>query len=806
MQKNKIIAIAGNPNCGKTVIFNTLTGSRQRVGNWAGVTVEQKSGYFNVGADTYEVVDLPGTYSLSVVANNSALDECIACNYLIAHRPDLVINVLDASNLERQLYLTAQLLEMQIPVIIALNMMDIAKRRRIDINIPQLSRSLKCPIIPLTAIRGIGINELRHAVSTHLTSPTVPHYTFEPLLQKALQTLTERLSSTTLTDWQQRDLNQDPLNLSNRNVNKTPADCELIDNAGKDSNAKRRVPKSWLACRLLEEDAIARNYATAEEFAFAQSLLHTLKTQLNEEIDLLIADARYTWIQSLLKQSIITDTPNTTFTSRLDRIILHRWLGIPIFLLVMYTLFLFAINVGGAFQDFFDIGSTALFIHGSIHLLTQWHLPVWLIALIANGLGKGINTTLSFIPVIGAMFLFLSLLEDSGYMARAAFVVDKLMGAIGLPGKAFVPLIVGFGCNVPTVMATRTLASARDRILTVMMAPFMSCGARLTVYTLFVSAFFPQGGALIIFALYGIGILTAIFTGLLLRSTTLKADPTPMILELPAYHWPHWRSIFRSTWQRLKLFLFKAGRFIIPICILIGCLNTISIHGKLISGEANQDSLLSSIGKTITPLFAPMGIQQNNWPATVGLATGLLAKEVVVGTLNTLYSQVGQLNEQTERSSISHELKTAVLSIPKNLHDLGKTLTNPMALKAGAPEVTKGVYGVMSHYFSGKFAAFSYLLFILLYFPCISTMAVMQREIGKAWAYFSMVWSTGVAYAVATLFYQTVTFQQHPLTTLFCYLIVTIGLFATRVFLNFKTNSPSEFRLPLSSSRGNCHD
>ncbi|MEN9917172.1 MAG: ferrous iron transport protein, partial [Pseudomonadota bacterium] len=593
--------------------------------------------------------------------------------------------------------------------------------------------------------------------------PTPLAYAFNPLLQNALQTLTEKLSTTT-------------------------------------------VPKSWLACRLLEDDAIARNYATPEELAFAQSLIQILKTQLHEEIDLLIADARYTWIQSLLKQSLISNTSNTTFTSRLDRIILHPWLGIPIFLLVMYTLFLFAINVGGAFQDFFDIGSTALFIHGSINLLTQWHLPVWLIAIIANGLGKGINTTLSFIPVIGAMFLFLSLLEDSGYMARAAFVVDKLMGAIGLPGKAFVPLIVGFGCNVPTVMATRTLASPRDRILTVMMAPFMSCGARLTVYTLFVAAFFPQGGALIIFALYSIGILTAIFTGLLLRSTRLKAEPTPMILELPTYHWPHWRSIFRNTWQRLKLFLFKAGRFIIPVCVLIGCLNTISIHGKLITGEANQQSLLSSIGKAITPIFAPMGIQKDNWPATVGLATGLLAKEVVVGTLNTLYSQVGQLTEQAEQSTLSAELKAAVLSIPKNLHDLTKTLTNPMALKAEAPEVTNGVYGVMSHYFTGKLGAFAYLLFILLYFPCISTMAVMQREIGRAWAYFSMLWSTGIAYAVATLFYQTVTFQQHPLMTLLTYLIVAAGLFATRIFLGFKTNPQNQLPAPLPSNRGNCHD
>lgn len=763
MQKNKIIAIAGNPNCGKTVIFNALTGGRQKVGNWAGVTVEQKSGYFNVGATNYEIVDLPGTYSLSVVANNCAMDECIACNYLVSNRPDVVINVLNASNLERQLYLTTQLLEMQIPVIIALNMMDIAKRRGSHINIQKLSRSLKCPIIPLTATRGMGIQELRQALSNPISTHSTFPYAFEPLLQSAVQTLAEKLST-------------------------------------------KSLPKNWLACRLLEDDALARNFVTAEELNFAQSLIEIVKTQHGEEVDLLIADARYAWIQSILKQSLITHTPGITFTTRIDRIILNRWLGIPIFLLVMYSLFLFAINVGGAFQDFFDVGSTALFVHGSINVLTHWHLPIWLIALIANGLGKGINTTISFIPVIGAMFLFLSLLEDSGYMARAAFVVDKLMGAIGLPGKAFVPLIVGFGCNVPTVMATRTLASPRDRILTVMMAPFMSCGARLTVYILFVAAFFPQGGALIIFALYGIGILTAILTGLLLRSTRLKAETTPMILELPTYHWPHWGTIFRSTWQRLKLFLFKAGRFIIPICILIGFLNTISLHGKLVTGEANQHSVLSTIGKRITPIFAPMGIQSDNWPATVGLATGLLAKEVVVGTLNTLYSQVGQLTEQAEQSTIKEELKTAVLSIPKNLHELGKTLSNPMALKAEPPEVTQGVYGVMSHYFAGKLGAFAYLLFILLYFPCISTMAVMQREIGRGWAYFSMAWSTGIAYAVATLFYQTGTFSQHPLTTMVWYLIVATVLFVTRIGLSSQTITLTALPLPTSSSRDNCHD
>ncbi|EDP46456.1 Fe(2+) transporter permease subunit FeoB [Rickettsiella grylli] len=739
MAKNKIIALAGNPNCGKTVIFNALTGSRQQVGNWAGVTIEQKIGFFTVGSQTYEMVDLPGTYSLSVV-EDCAIDERIACHYLLYHHPDLIINVVDASNLERHLYLTAQLLEMQIPLIIALNMTDIAKRRGIHINIQYLSRLLTCPIIPLIAIRDIGMTELRQALTIPLSIQSTLPYPFDPLLQNALETLKKTLPP-------------------------------------------HKVPPQWLACRLLEGDAIACLYVTKEEHIFAQSLIQQIKAECGEEVDLLIADARYTWIQSILKKSIGQQS-GETLTSRIDKIILNRWLGIPIFLLMMYTLFLFSINIGGAFQDFFDISSTALFVHGSFSLLTSLHLPAWFIAFIANGLGKGINTTLSFTPVIGAMFLFLSLLEDSGYMARAAFVIDKLMATIGLPGKAFVPLMIGFGCNVPTIMATRTLTSQRDRILTVMMAPFMSCGARLTVYTLFVAAFFPHGGAFIIFSLYGIGLLAAIFTGLLLRSTCLKTQNTPIVFELPTYHWPHWRSIFQTTWHRLKLFLLKAGRFIIPICMLVGFFNTINTHGKLIRNDTRSSSLLSTIGKTFTPLFAPMGIQKNNWPATVGLVTGLLAKEVVVGTLNTLYSQATQLTEQAESHSLKEELKTAVRSIPKNLQNLSKTLTNPLSLKAQTPRVTRGVYGVMSHYFANKISAFSYLLFILLYFPCISTMAVIKREIGNAWAYFSMAWCTGIAYAIATLFYQTATFNQHPLTTLLWYLSLSILLIATYIFLS----------------------
>jgi ferrous iron transport protein B len=765
LQNCPTIAIVGNPNCGKTVIFNALTGSRQKIGNWSGVTVEKKSGYLSLGAQHYEIIDLPGTYSLSVVSNNSSIDEYIACNYLLSNRPQMIINVVDASNLERQLYLTAQLLEMRIPVIIALNMMDIAQRRRISIDIAQLSQSLDCPIIPLTATHGKGISELCQTVLQTPYCAKPPHYDLEGALQTSWQTLAQQIRT-------------------------------------------KDLPSQWLALRLLEDDHLVKNYTRVAEQTQAQALRHELHTQLGEETDLLIADARYRWIQGLLKKSLTLQNQRSTLSALLDRIVLNRCLGIPIFLLVMYALFLFAINVGGAFQDFFDIGSTAIFIHGTITLLNQLHLPAWLIALIANGFGKGINTTISFIPVIGAMFLFLSLLEDSGYMARAAFVIDKLMATIGLPGKAFVPLIVGFGCNVPTVMGTRTLASPRDRILTVMMAPFMSCGARLTVYTLFVAAFFPHGGALIIFALYMIGIIMAILTAFLLGATRLQAEKNiPMILELPAYHWPHWRSIFLNTWQRLKLFLFKAGRFIIPICILIGFLNAVSTQGKLISGEANQHSLLSSVGKMVTPLFYPMGIEKDNWPATVGLASGLLAKEVVVGTLNTLYSQTGHLTQAQEHINLPEELKTAVLSIPKNLAALQKSLLNPMAAKMEVPDTTPGVYGVMSHYFSGKIGAFAYLLFILLYFPCISTLAVMQREIGKAWAYFSMLWSTGIAYSVATLFYQTTHFTQQPQQALLSLCIIALLLAATLWILRYKTKTTA--KLPTINANpdgsGTCH-
>ncbi|TAL64395.1 MAG: ferrous iron transport protein B, partial [Legionella sp.] len=449
--------------------------------------------------------------------------------------------------------------------------------------------------------------------------------------------------------------------------------------------------------------------------------------------------------------------------AKLDRIFLHRFLALPIFFGLMYVMFLFAINIGGAFQDFFDISTDTIFVKGTAWLLHQWQAPNWTIALLANGIGKGINTTLTFIPVIASMFFFLSLLETSGYMARAAFVVDKAMRAMGLPGKSFVPMIVGFGCNVPAIMAARTLDSERDRLLTVMMSPFMSCSARLAIYAVFVAAFFPSGGQNIVFSLYLIGILMAVLTGFLLRKTVLKGNASPLILELPAYHKPTLKRLLKETSMRLRYFVFRAGRLITPICLILGGLNAITVQGGVSAGDASTESLLSFLGQWITPLFSPMGITQDNWPATVGLLTGMLAKEVVVGTLNSLYAQVGHLGEiAVAQFDLWAGLKAALWSIPQNLAGLGSALVNPVLASAADNEVSQSVYGMMMNRFDGQVGAYAYLLFILLYIPCVSTMAVIRQEANQKLMWISIVWSFIVAYAAAVLFYQIGKFIEHP--------------------------------------------
>ena len=722
------VLLVGNPNCGKTTLFNALTGERQRVGNWPGVTVEQKTGELFLNKQVIAITDLPGIYSLTIPTKGASQDEQIAAKAIVTMAADYIINVVDACHLERHLYLTSQLLELGKPLIVVLNMMDIAEQRGVEINIPSLAQSLGCPVVAMRAHQGIGLPALLDVLSSPIKTP--PHL-WQYALPMAISTSLQQLETALVRQGHAQQL------------------------------------AHYYAYRLAEGDT-----------CMDQSISILSEICLDPEIDILLADARYQKIHHLVakvqkKRSDVSEH----FTAKLDRIVLHRFWAIPIFLLMMYAMFLFAINIGGAFQDFFDISTETIFVQGSAWLLGQMHTPNWVIALVANGFGRGINTTLTFIPVIAGMFFFLSLLETSGYMARAAFVVDKVMRALGLPGKAFVPMIVGFGCNVPAIMAARTLDSERDRLLTVMMSPFMSCSARLAIYAVFVAAFFPVGGQNVVFSLYLIGIAMAVLTGFLLRKTSLKGHAASLILELPVYHRPQLKRLLKETGMRLRFFIFRAGKLIIPICVILGGLNAIVLGDTVNGNEANAQSLLSILGQWLTPLFSPMGIQQDNWPATVGLLTGMLAKEVVVGTLNALYSQGVHVVDSVGASfDFWGGLTAAVTSIPTHLAELGNALGNPVAASAAGNQLSGSVYGEMVKRFDGQIGAYAYLLFILLYIPCVSTMAVIRQEANKWYMWTSVSWSLVIAYAAAVIFYQSAKLLEHPQHSLFWIATMSIAV------------------------------
>ncbi len=590
------IGLIGNPNAGKTTLFNQLTGSRQRVGNWAGVTVERKVGRFNTAEHHIELVDLPGTYSLTTISEQTSLDEQIACYFILSGEADMLINVVDASNLERNLYLTLQLVELGVPCIIALNMLDIAQSQHIEIDVEKLQQQLGCPVIPLVSTRATGIDKLKQAIDKHPQNNMTALVEYPAALLQEVDSLSEQISAQQFSQQQRR----------------------------------------WLALQILEGDIYSRQRANITE-AQLQATQQHLKASLNEEPELLIADARYQSIAAICEKSINNSAaePNK-LTQSLDRLILNRWLGVPIFLFVMYLMFVLAINIGGALQPFFEGASEAIFIHGIQWVGAYFSFPDWLTVFLAQGIGGGINTVLPLVPQIGMMYLFLSVLEDSGYMARAAFVMDRLMQALGLPGKSFVPLIVGFGCNVPAIMGARTLDAPRERLITVLMAPFMSCGARLAIFAVFASAFFGKSGASIVFSLYILGIVVAILTGLLLKHTLMRGEASPFVMELPVYHVPHLKTLLIQTWQRLKGFVIRAGKVIVVASMFIGALNSFSLSGKPVDNI--NDSALASVSKVITPVLQPIGVHTDNWQATVGLITGAMAKEVVVGTLNTLYT------------------------------------------------------------------------------------------------------------------------------------------------------------------------
>ena len=666
------IALIGNPNCGKTTLFNALTGSHQKVGNWPGVTVEKKIGTFTAEKRDCEIVDLPGIYSLE--QDYLGLDEKIARDYLTAGEFDVILNIIDAGNLQRNLILTQQLLELGLPVVVAVNMLDVAEREGITVDTESLADHFDAPVAPIIASKQQGLDDLLVQLFT---------------------------------------------------ADATGRETEVLTN------------------EEFVGDKIIKRYQRAE-------------TIVNGAVQMVPVEH--------------------TMTERLDKWVLNRWLGIPIFLVMMYLMFTVAVNVGAVFIDFFDVMFGALMVDTPRWFLESVNAPAWVIVLLADGLGGGIQLVATFIPVIGALFLCLSLLESSGYMSRAAFVVDRLMARIGLPGTAFVPLIVGFGCNVPAVMAARSLGRESDRLLTISMAPFMSCGARLTVYALFAAALFPTNGQNVVFGLYLLGIAMAVLTGLLFRQQIFDEEMTPSFQEMPTYHVPVLRNILLTSWFRLKSFVFRAGRTIVLVVIGLSFLNSVGSDGSF-GNEDSEQSMLATLGKGMTPLFKPIGLKEDNWPATVGLFTGLFAKEAVVGTLDALYNDDSRTNEGGgARPDLLDAGKEALLTIKINGADLLSNLGDPLGIgiesdsSLASPAEAQGVAGAtltnMATQFGTQFAAFCYLVFILLYAPCVAVLGVIAKESGNRWMLLTFGWTTGLAYVTASCLYQLGTIADHPVSSL----------------------------------------
>jgi ferrous iron transport protein B len=730
------IALGGNPNCGKSALFNAFTGIRQKTGNWPGVTVDRKEGRFKLNHEEVSVIDLPGIYSLDA----SSLDEKITRDYLLSREANLIVNVIDASNLERNLYFSVQLREMGIPMVVALNMMDVARKRGIEVDIEMLAEQLGCPVVPVVAVTREGMGRLKEQIQNLLSDLKSDAFqvTHEDTVEQAISELTMQLGGVS-----------DKANLR------------------------------WLSLKLLEGDSHAFELAGAEIGPLVDRWQKVIATRAGEEADIYIADARYSHAHALARHCINERGKlDRTLSDRIDQVVLNRVVGIPIFLIIMYLMFMFTINIGGAFIDFFDMTVGALMVDGLGAVMAQAGMPDWSRVILAEGIGGGIQVVSTFIPIIACLYLFLSMLEDTGYMARAAFVMDRAMRTIGLPGKAFVPMIVGFGCNVPAVMATRTLENQRERKLTILMNPFMSCGARLPVYALFVAAFFPSNGQNLVFLLYLIGIAVAVLTGMIMRRTLLSGESAGFMMELPPYHIPTLKGVSLRTWDRVKLFIRDAGKVIVTMVLALNLLNSVGTDGSFGNMEPDK-SILAAVGQSITPVFAPLGIGENNWPATVGIFTGILAKEVVVGTLDSLYSKLASQEQgtaqQQERIQLWPTLLAAAATIPENLAAIRDRVLDPLSMDVGdvssseaaaqAQEVSSGIFGAMASRFDGQAGAFAYLLFILLYFPCVATMGAITRETGGAWAMFVAAWTTGVAFTTSTIFYQVARFTQHPFSS-----------------------------------------
>lgn len=652
-------ALVGNQNCGKTTLFNALTGSNQHVGNFPGVTVDRKSGVIKGHPDT-EVVDLPGIYSLSPYTS----EEIVSRQFIFNSKPQGIINIVDATNIERNLYLTMQLMELGIPMVLALNMMDEVRNNGGTIDINELETSLGIPVVPISAAKNEGVEELvDHAIH-------VARYQEGP----------RRADFCNPTDHG---------GAVHRCIH---AVIHLIE----DHAQVAGIPLRFAACKVVEGDArvIEALHLTDNERDTIDHILKQLEAERCLDPAASMADMRYSYIKRICGRSVVKPVESVEHkrSRRIDEVLTGRWTAIPAFLLFMCLMFWLTFDViGGTMQEWLDEGIQWITAQTDA-LLQSWNVSDVVHALIIDGVFSGVGAVVSFIPIILTLFFFLSILEDSGYMARIAFVTDKSLRRIGLSGRSIVPLLMGFGCSVPSVMASRTLPSARDRQLTVMLTPFMSCTAKLPIYAFFTQLFFPDNGALVMISLYLLGILMAIIVALVLKNTIYRGEPVPFVMELPNYRIPTAVSVLRLIWDKGKDFMQRAFSVIFIATIVVWFLQSFDFHLSLVADP--QNSILASVASVISPIFEPLGFA--DWRITTSLISGFMAKESVVSTLTVLF---------------------------------------------GSGVSISSVLGVAS--------AYALLVFCLLYTPCVATIATVRHELGNRHAWAMVVWQCAVAWLVA---------------------------------------------------------
>jgi ferrous iron transport protein B len=683
------IALAGNPNCGKTTVFNNLTGLHQHVGNYPGVTVEKREGYFEHGGVRFHFVDLPGTYSLAA----RSLDERVATDFLLEERPAFVINVLDASALERNLYLTSQLLEMKARLVVVLNMMDIARMRRIEIDIANLATLLGAPVIPTIAHRGRGTSVL---------------------LSTLLDAIEGRIA------WREIPV---------RYLPEVEQEIERLEGILREDRAvAENYPIRWLAVQALSGDeyalekmkdpGAAERLRSAVKEASARLVNHT-----RQQPELLIADARYGFAAGLAREcEKKAALDRVTLSDRIDRILLNRYSGLPIFLVMLWLVFQATFRLGDL-----GVGILGKFFAALGGIVSQTLPDSYIRSLIVDGVIGGVGGVLMFLPTIIVLFFAIALLEDSGYMARAAFLMDRIMHRIGLHGRSFIPLMMGFGCAVPAIMATRTLENPKDRLTTILIIPLMSCGARLPVYALLISAFFaPAIAGNVLFSIYLIGIAFAVLMAKLMRRYLFRGESPPFVLELPPYHLPTLKGMLLHTWERAKLYLRKAGTVILGfaivfwlLCNLPGALRySYDEFSRMPRSEQLAGSVVGTFGRAVAPVLRPLGF---DWKIGVALTVGVGAKELFISSLGTLYG----LSEKGETS----EGLLSALREDVNPRT-GRKLFNPLV-------------------------AYVLMIFILLYSPCMPALAMIRSET-RSWGLplFAMAYLTALAWVVSFIVYR----------------------------------------------------